>query len=364
MVSLALAMAEPEQRNFVVSEQLTGQTLATALRQFVGGLSWSAAKRLIVARRVDVDGTLCLNDARRLRMGQRVTVHDESMPPVPTRQDVRIVHLDGDLIVIDKPPGIITLRRDEERAFSEQRKALQPSLDELVRLLISPPMPGTGNARAHRRRSRAAPAPLYAVHRLDRDTSGLMVFALSARARDALIEQFKAHEVRRMYTAVVLGAIGASMTIDTWLVRDRGDGLRGSLPVGCAADAGARRAVTHVRPLEQIGGGRYTLVECQLETGRTHQIRVHLAEAGHMVCGEALYRSARAGGQSVTDSSGAPRQALHSGELRMLHPVTGAAMRFDAPLADDLKRWLIELRRRSADAALTTPAPEVRGQSD
>jgi 23S rRNA pseudouridine1911/1915/1917 synthase len=183
------------------------------------------------------------------------------------------------------------------------------------------------------------------VHRLDRDTSGLMIFALSSRAEQALVAMFKAHEVRRAYLAVVHGRVAEPRTIESWIVRDRGDGLRGSTPRG-AADEGAQRAVTHVMPVEHLGD-RYTVVECRLETGRTHQIRIHLAEAGHMLCGEKVYTRPAPNAQPVPDRSGAPRQALHSAELEFVHPVTGQTMRFASPLPKDLAPWLDRLRKAS-----------------
>jgi 23S rRNA pseudouridine1911/1915/1917 synthase len=153
--------------------------------------------------------------------------------------------------------------------------------------------------------------------------------------------------VKRTYVAVVHGHCGAQR-IESWLVRDRGDGLRGSSPVGAAAE-GARRAVTHVRPLEQLevpGLGTFSVVECRLETGRTHQIRIHLAESGHRLCGEKVYTHAP-GQPPHEDGSGAPRQALHAAELAFVHPLTGQPLRFLMPLPEDLKAWLLTLRKRS-----------------
>jgi 23S rRNA pseudouridine1911/1915/1917 synthase len=166
-----------------------------------------------------------------------------------------------------------------------------------------------------------------------------MLFARSPEAEQKLTRMFARHEVQRAYVAVVYGRLEAQ-TIDTWLVRDRGDGIRGSTPLGAAA-AGAQHAITHVRPMEQFG--EYTVVECRLETGRTHQIRIHLAEIGHRLCGEKTYTHTP-GQPPLPDTSGAPRQALHSAKLAFLHPVTGQPMRFRMPLPRDLKDWLMKLR--------------------
>jgi 23S rRNA pseudouridine1911/1915/1917 synthase len=170
-----------------------------------------------------------------------------------------------------------------------------------------------------------------------------MVFARTPAAEQKLVRMFARHEVQRAYVAVVTGRIEAQ-TIDTWFVRDRGDGLRGSTPLGESAE-GARQALTHVRPMEHFDN--YTVVECRLETGRTHQIRIHLSEIGHPLCGEKLYTHLP-GQLPHIDTSGAPRHALHSANLAFLHPFTGQPLRFRMPLPQDLKAWLLQLRKKSS----------------
>ena len=167
---------------------------------------------------------------------------------------------------------------------------------------------------------------LRAVHRIDRDTSGLVVFARTASAESSLTEQFKAHTVDRRYLALVRGR-AASGRIESHLVRDRGDGRRGSSTTG-----DGQRAVTHVRAIEQAE--RFALVECRLETGRTHQVRIHLAEAGTPLCGERVY-DRPLHGTPVKDESGAERPMLHAAQLGITHPVTSERMHWEsAPPAD------------------------------
>jgi 23S rRNA pseudouridine1911/1915/1917 synthase len=166
-----------------------------------------------------------------------------------------------------------------------------------------------------------------------------MVFARTAEAERGLVQQFRRHTTQRRYVAIVHGTVEAR-TIESRLVRDRGDGRRGSTTL---PEAG-KRAVTHVRPLEKLG--RYTLVECRLETGRTHQIRIHLAEEGHPLCGEKVYGKPLRG-KAMEDRSGAPRLALHAAELGFQHPVTGEPMRFEMPLPPDFEAFLDRLRRES-----------------
>ncbi len=320
-------------QTFTIPPEMDGHALPASLRKLAPGLSWSQAKRAISGRRVEINSTLCMDGGRRLKDGDVLTLLAEARPPVPREQAVRILHLDPDLIVVDKPPGVITVRPRAEEGFSDEQKDMQPTMEELVRAML----PGGAVKKKRRGKRTSEGPPVYIVHRLDRNTSGLMLFALSVRAREALIDLFSRHAIDRTYIAVAVGKVEA-MNIESWIVRDRGDGIRGSTPQG-SAHADAKRAVTHVRPLGPIGK-EYTMIQCRLETGRTHQIRIHLAEAGHMLCGEKLYIRPRSDAPIVEDPSGAPRQALHSAELRFTHPISGRAMEFTSPLAKDLQRWL------------------------
>ncbi len=162
----------------------------------------------------------------------------------------------------------------------------------------------------------------YPVHRLDEETSGLMMVALTEKCQTALKAAFEAHEVQRQYLAMVRAGFPMEKTVSTTLVRDRGDGKRGSGPDG-------KPATTHFRRLEEWRGG--TLVRATLETGRTHQVRIHLSEGGFPIWGDELY-----GGRQAMRY--APRLALHAFRLAFRHPVTGKPMAFASPLADDLER--------------------------
>lgn len=304
-------------------QSLANQTLAAVIRKMIGTNpipSWSAVRKLISSRKVTVNGAICVDETRRLRAGEMISIQPEPGKPPPKPAQVKIVYADDDLVVVDKPPDVQTLRRHEERHWDSARKALQPTLDELIPLAL---------------REEVA---LHPVHRLDRDTSGLMLFALNREAAISLIRMFKKHAIERTYIAVVHGRIEKPMTIESTLVRDRGDGIRGS-----GAGPGAQRAVTHITPVEPIGS-EYTKIECRLETGRTHQIRIHLSEAGHMLCGETVY-TRRSPVESIRDDrSRAPRQALHSMDLKVMHPVTARQMHFKSELPMDLAKWLQMLR--------------------
>jgi 23S rRNA pseudouridine1911/1915/1917 synthase len=178
---------------------------------------------------------------------------------------------------------------------------------------------------------------LRIVQRLDKETSGLLVFARTHTAERNLGKQFHAHTILRNYLAIIPGRL-AAQTISSRLVRDRGDGLRGSTPL----ENLGKLAVTHVAPVEIFGD--YSLIRCRLETGRTHQIRIHLAEAGCPICGEPVYCRKRGGGR-FEDRSNAPQLALHAAELGFTHPVTGEDLRWEMPLPADLQTFWQRLRK-------------------
>ena len=322
---------------FALSAEQAGLTLAAVLRQRLPGQSWNQVRRLIETRRARVNGELCLDPARRLKEGE--TIELLARPAAKPRQQTASVirHLDEHLVVVEKPAGISTVRHPAERNWTERRKALSPTLEDLVPKLI----------RQREGRIRKGPLPrLRIVHRLDKETSGLVVFARTVAAERGLGKQFHAHTVTRRYLAVVPGFV-PPQRIATRFVRDRGDGRRGSAPPPTPPNNGGGRggigkeAITHVDVMERIAG--YTLLACRLETGRTHQIRIHLAELGHPVCGDKVYHHLPDGGE-LPDHSQAPRLALHAVELGFVHPVTHQEMHWEMPLPPDLHAFLDRLR--------------------
>ncbi|MBI3994232.1 MAG: RluA family pseudouridine synthase [Candidatus Lambdaproteobacteria bacterium] len=255
---------------------------------------------------------------------------------------MRILHLEPGFVVVDKPAGLATVLHPEERERLP-RGAWPDTLERLLPPLI---------ARAERQRGaqgragvkvqgavRVRMTPLRVVQRLDIGTSGVLVFARTRSAERALANQFRRHSVQRRYLAVVQGVLRQPRRVESLLVENRGDGLRGSHP------SRGRRAVTHVTPQEALGD--CTLIGCRLETGRTHQIRIHLAEAGLPLCGETLYNRPRFG-EPVADCSGAPRIMLHAGELGFAHPDGGRPLSFNVPAPADFQAFVAGLRRRAA----------------
>lgn len=342
-------MSAKEPQVFRVAPGQVNLTITAALRQWLPGKSWSDVRRLLSSRHVTVSGNLCLDEGRRLKEEEvvKLLAHPAAVPP--KEDDVRIRFLDAHLVVIEKPAGMTTLRHPDERNWPKRRRQLQPTLDELLPRIIEKreqgarrgkgPAPRAGRYPA-KQRPPVRPGPprrLRAVHRIDRETSGLMIFARTVDAERLLGTQFRSHSLHRVYLAVALGNVGAQTFVSN-LVPDRGDGRRGSTK---NAKLG-KRAVTHVKPVERLKG--YTVVECRLETGRTHQIRIHLSEAGHPLCGDKVYRGPFPG-KPIPDESGAPRLALHAAELGFQHPITGENLKFVMPLPGDLAALVTRLRQ-------------------
>jgi 23S rRNA pseudouridine1911/1915/1917 synthase len=317
---------------FHVSRAESGQTLAESLREHLA-VTWAAAKKLVRDRRVRVAGNYCLDPSRRVAAGQRIEVRqgtDSGKKPATTPRakpmDIRVRHVDEQVVVVEKPSGLTTMRHPEEAAEFGRRAQhfLPPTLVDLLPPLL-PPAP---NGRAAR---------LFAVHRIDKETTGLVVFARTGEAERHLCQQFRTHSVDRRYLALVRGKAKEGR-IESWIVRDRGDGRRGSGKQG-----EGQHAVTNVRIVEELGD--YTLVECRLETGRTHQVRIHLGEAGTPLCGERIY-DRPLNGRPLPDGSGAKHFLLHAARLGFDHPATGKRVIWDADIPVVMRTLLQKLRGR------------------
>lgn len=321
---------------FTVAPQEAGHTLAKVLRSRLGGPSWTEVRKLIAARRVKVGDAVCSDDARRLKEDEVVVLleHPKPLPRVAHPERLVVRHLDEHVVVVEKPAGVNTVRHPAELEWSEERRQLDPTLEDLTQWAI-----------AYRLNRPPKELPrLRIVHRLDRETSGLLVFARSALAERELGLQFRKHTVVRRYLAVVPGFL-SPQSIKSNLVPDRGDGRRGSTTL---PDVG-KEAITHVGVEERLPG--YTILSCRLETGRTHQIRIHLSEAGHPVCGDKVYVK-KPGGEAFDDVSSAPRLALHATELGFEHPAGGEHLHWAMPLPGDLAMFVERLRKATGASGL------------
>jgi 23S rRNA pseudouridine1911/1915/1917 synthase len=260
---------------------------------------------------------------KRHLLAEGETVEARPAPPapselVPEAVPMTVRYEDEHLLVVDKPAGVVT------------HPSAGHTSGTLVHGLLAREIAGGGD-----------PTRPGIVHRLDRDTSGLLVVARSERAHRRLQRMLRERLVDRRYLVLVHGAPPPALTIDRPIGRDRRVRTRMSV----AAPEG-REAVTHLRLLERLGP--VSLMEARLETGRTHQIRVHLESVGHPVVGDRVYGRR-------PDTLGLDRQFLHSARLAFPHPLTGEPVEVESPLPDDL-RAALERARRAAGAGPAAPS--------
>ncbi|MEO5365072.1 MAG: RluA family pseudouridine synthase [Magnetococcus sp. WYHC-3] len=309
----------------MIPPELAGERLDKALAMLVSGMSRAELQRLIGAGAVQVDGQLEQRPSRVLRGGEQVHVAVPAPQPVATcAEDLPLTVLfeDAHLVVIDKPPGLVVHPAPGNREGTLVNALLHHCRDASGATTLS----GIGGE--------LRPG---IVHRLDKDTGGVLVVAKSAAAHQGLAEQFAAHSVVREYWALVKGLAPAQGTVDAPLGRHPVQRTR------MAVVMGGRRAVTHFRRLRVYPG--LTLVACRLETGRTHQIRVHMAHVRHPLLGDPDYgrrfdppRDWPEGLRRL--AGGFARQALHARLLGFVHPVSGEVLRFETPPAPDLAALL------------------------
>ncbi len=289
------------------------------------GQSRSSIARLMEDGHVLVNGRPCLKNGK-LRAGDTLSVIlPEAVPAEaqPENIPLDIVYEDEDIIVVNKPSGMVV----HPAAGNESGTLVNALLYHCGQSLS-----GIGGV--------IRPG---IVHRIDKDTSGLLVVAKHDAAHLALSEQLKTHAVSRIYSAVVLGNIREDAgTVNAPIGRHPTDRKRMAVLRG--PDAHSREAITHFSVEERYG--TFTLVRCSLETGRTHQIRVHMASLGHPLLGDAVY------GGAGTRFEACHRelihgQCLHAGELRLVHPTTKEPMLFRCPLPPDMEKVIDILRRMS-----------------
>jgi 23S rRNA pseudouridine1911/1915/1917 synthase len=290
--------------------EAAGQTLAAFVKAQTGA-AWSVVKRQVTGGKVFVDGTCITQIDHRLTAGQQIELRTNAPKPRDPSREGELVYDDTHVVVIDKPAGVNSVPYEE--------RELGTAMD-LIR-------------GAWRRRGKdATSVPLHVVHRIDRETSGLLMFAKTKKAEVGLAAQLRAHTMERQYICVAHGIV-TTRRIESHLVADRGDGIRGSTT---RLEQG-KRAVTHVEARETLRNA--TLCAVRLETGKTHQIRIHLSESGHPLVGETVYIR-----DYTTGLLTSPRLMLHAHTLGFVHPVTGERVSLSSPLPPDFTAVVDRLR--------------------
>lgn len=297
-----------------------GMRLDRALAIAIPTLSRERLKALISSGQVsDAEGGLWRDPAVKARPGQMFRI---AVPaPVPAdaiAQDIplNIIFEDEHLLVVDKAAGLV----------------VHPACGNLDGTLV--------NALLHHCAGRLSGIGGVArpgiVHRIDKDTSGLLVVAKTDPAHERLASQFAKHSIDRRYKAIVAGLpIPPAGKVDAPLARSTHDRKK----MAVSSSSRAKRAVTHYRVMEPLRNA--ALVECRLETGRTHQVRVHMAHIGHPLLGDPVYGRAR--NSEILTRLGFRRQALHAAHLGFVHPVTECRLSFDSPLPADMQELFINL---------------------
>ncbi|WP_152045141.1 RluA family pseudouridine synthase [Aureimonas psammosilenae] len=326
-----------EASRFTVTEEAGG----TRLDQFLasrldGALSRSRVQGVIEAGGVSVDGKPTASAKRRMVAGEVVEIAvPEAAEPDPFPEDIPldILFEDDSLVVLDKPAGLVVHPGAGNWTGTLVNALLHHCGDSLS---------GIGGVKRP-----------GIVHRLDKDTSGVMVVAKTDLAHRSLSEQFAAHgrdgRMERAYLALVWGVpTRPKGRIDAALGRSTADRLKRQVVPETRADA--RHAVTQFEVLGKDASGEVSLVRCILETGRTHQIRVHMAHIGHPLVGDELYgKSLRTKARKLPEPASSlvgafARQALHAHRLGFVHPMTGEEMRFETPVPTDMAAIMEALR--------------------
>jgi 23S rRNA pseudouridine1911/1915/1917 synthase len=305
---------------------VAGQRFDVALAALLPQYSRARLQRWISAGAVQLEGRAVL-PRQRLAGGERVRVQaeftpDERVGPEPIA--LRIVFEDGALLVLDKPAGLVV-----HPGAGNPSHTLQNALLAHDAALSLVPRAGL-------------------IHRLDKDTSGLLVVARTPEIHTALVTMLQRREIQRGYLALVLGRPTAGGTVDEPIGRHR------SVRTRMAVRRDGRAAVTHYRIEERFRG--HTLLRVQLETGRTHQIRVHLAHLGLPIVGDAVYGGRRRQVAGASEEMRAAlqlfrRQALHAQRVALDHPITGRHHTFEAPLPADFQALLAALREDAGHSA-------------
>lgn len=328
-------------RQFTVAYEQAGDRLDATLAKLLPDFSRSRMTQWIKDGKVSVDGKVVAGKTKLLGgeiISVEVVASADEQSYVAEDIAFPVIYEDEHLLVVNKPAGLV----------------VHPAAGNWTGTLL--------NGLLHRYPQLAGVPRAGIVHRLDKDTSGLMVVAKTLQAQHDLVRQLQERTVKRIYRAVATGVVPYDGKIETQIGRDPHNRLRMAV-----VKFGGKPAITHLRVLERYEDFSY--VECKLETGRTHQIRVHMREARHPLAGDALYGNPRHHGSEAADAAvkSLARQALHAYKLSLVHPVTGITHSWSAPIPDDMKNLLAVLRGEAEARMNKTRAasiPNVAGFDD
>jgi len=302
-----------------ITEETKGTRLDLVLSAGLEEYSRSFIQKLFEKGSISVNGQVCASKKYQCAPGDLVTVtipEPEKLQAEAEDIPIDIVYEDEALLVVDKPAGMVVHPAPGNYSGTLVNALMYHCGDQLSSIngVIRPGI----------------------VHRIDKNTSGLLVVAKTDRAHAGLARQLEEHSIRRLYKAIVYDNMKEDEgTVDAPIGRDPRNRLRNAvIRDGMPGAESAKRAVTHYRVLRRFG--RFTFIEARLETGRTHQIRVHMSYIKHPLLGDELYGPAK-------NKAGAKRQMLHAGLLGFVHPVTGDYLEFESPLPEDFRNVLKKL---------------------
>ena len=309
-----------ERFDIQVNSEMAGKRLDVVISACLEDISRSYVQKLIEGGSVTVNGDFCNEKKLKVKDGDSISIEfpePEKLAVLPEDIPLDIVYEDSDVIVIDKPAGMVVHPANGNHTGTLVNALMYHCGDDLSSIngVIRPGI----------------------VQRIDKDTSGLIMAAKNDRAHMSLSEQLSEHSITRRYIALVYNNFKEDEgTVDAPIGRDPYNRLRNKvIPDGAKGSDSARHAVTHYKVLKRFG--RYTLIEARLETGRTHQIRVHMTHIGHPLVGDELYGPDK-------NKLGAKRQMLHAKVLGFVHPVSGEYMEFESPLPEDFEKVLAKAR--------------------
>ncbi len=303
-----------EKRTYIIEEDLADMRLDRAISLCDEELTRSHAEHLITDGAVNVNDQTVLKTSCRVKTGDIVTCivpEPEETEILPEDIPLDILYEDDDVIIVNKPKGMVVHPAPGHYTGTLVNALLYHCKDSLSGI--------NGNLRPG------------IVHRIDRDTTGVLVTCKNDRAHLCLSEQLSEHSIKRIYYCIVTGNVKSDGTVDAPIGRNQSDRKK------MAVVRDGRRAVTHYHVLEHFGT-KYTMLSCELETGRTHQIRVHMAYTGHALLGDTVYGAAK----QPFDTEG---QVLHAGVLGFIHPTTKEYVEFKAELPEYFRTIIEKLRK-------------------